>query len=260
MATTQKTDQTGSIIILNYKTNDLVLQLIHKLSPSNNWHIIVVDNSPDKSIVNSLSSTVQYISTGKNLGYAGGNNLGIKESKGEWVLIANSDIEISINQIDTLVKEADKNNSSIATPQLISKDGSQQQSVGYFDSLLANPINSVFARPRFITPINDQNMQVDLVTGACILVKKHVFDIVGMFDDKTYFMYFEDIDWSLRLKKTGIPILYVPSVKIIHYGGASSDQDAHQKNTNYQQGLKNYIRKHRGVIVEKINEMCGFFK
>jgi GT2 family glycosyltransferase len=260
MATTQKTDPTGSIIILNYKTNDLVLQLIQKLSPADNWHIIVVDNSPDTDIQHNIPPQVQYMSTGKNLGYAGGNNVGIKASKGEWVLIANSDIEISIDQINTLVKEAENNNSSIVAPLLISKDGSKQQSAGYFDSFFANPVNSIFARPRFIAPINNENMHVDLVTGACILVKKHVFDTIGMFDDKTYFMYFEDIDWSLRLKKEGIPILYVPSVRVIHYGGASSDQDARQKNTNYQQGLKNYIRKHRGVIIEKINELCGFFK
>lgn len=260
MAIHQEKHPIGSIIILNYKTDDLVLKLIKRLSPHDNWEIVVVDNNPDKSIVQRLPSAIQYIHTGQNLGYAGGNNVGIEKAKGEWILIANSDIEITIDQINTIVKEAEKDNNLVAAPALVSKDGLLQQSVGYFDSFSKHIINNIFARPRFITPTNSQSMNIDLVTGACILVHKKVFDTIGMFDDKTYFMYFEDIDWSLRLKKEGIHILYVPSVRVIHYGGASSDQDARQKNVNYQQGLKNYIRKHRGVIIEKINELCGFFK
>ncbi len=260
MAIHQEQHPIGTIIILNYKTDDLVMQLVNRLSPHDNWDIIVVDNSPDKSLVNRLPPTVQYIFNGQNLGYAGGNNVGIKSANGDWILILNSDIEITIDQINSLVKEAEKTNTSVIAPVLFSKDGSVQQSVGYFDSFSKNPINYIFARPRFITAPDYENMQVDLVTGACILVQKKVFDTIGMFDDKTFFMYFEDIDWSLRLKKAGIPILYVPSVQVVHYGGASSDQDARQKNLNYQQGLKNYIRKHRGIVIETINEICGFFK
>lgn len=260
MAIHQEKHPIGSIIILNYKTDDLVVKLIERLSPSNNWEIIVVDNNPDKSIVHRLPSAVQYISTGRNLGYAGGNNVGIKASKGEWILIANSDIELTMDQINCLVTEAEKTHNSVVAPALISKDGSAQQSVGYFDSLNKNIINYMFARPRFITASSSQNMDVDLVTGACILVKEDVFDKVGMFDDKTFFMYFEDIDWSLRLKNAGIPILYVPTVKVVHYGGASSDQDARQKNKNYQEGLRKYIRKQRGILVEKINNVLGLLK
>ena len=88
-----------------------------------------------------------------------------------------------------------------------------------------------------------------------MLIHKSVFEKIGLLDDKKFFMYFEDIDFSYRLHKAGIKVLYCPKIKIIHLGGASSDQDTRQKNKNYQHGLQTYLNKHRGSVICWINNI-----
>jgi len=117
----------------------------------------------------------------------------------------------------------------------------------------------LFARPRFLHCQNiDRPSVVDFLTGAVMLIHRSVFDIVGTLDDKNFFMYFEDLDFSYRLHEAGIKILYCPEVKIIHLGGASSDQDTRQKNKNYQHGLTAYLKKHRGDFAVWINNKFHF--
>jgi GT2 family glycosyltransferase len=87
-----------------------------------------------------------------------------------------------------------------------------------------------------------------------------VFEKAGYLDEENYFMYFEDIDWSYQMYKNNIKILYVPQVKIIHYGGESSKKDPDKKNAYYEKGLKTYLKKNRGWLIMKLNSFVHILK
>jgi GT2 family glycosyltransferase len=263
MADIQTRAKELSIIIVNYNTPDLVQSLLTALT-SNVFEIIVVDNSPTKALERTISTLypqVIYLPFAQNVGFAGGVNAGIQKSTKEWVLLVNTDTTINSEQINELVEAAQKSKAEVAAPQLITGSGMAESSVGYFDSFMINPINVLFARPRLVNPDTiNATTQVDTATGGVLLIKKSVFKEVGMFDDKNFFMYFEDIDFSLRLKQKAIPILFVPTVQIKHSGGKSSDQSPDQKNTNYQKSLNNYLLKHRGRFILMLNTLLGVLK
>lgn len=252
-----------SIIILNYKTDDLILNLLSHLEKKSGVEIIIVDNSPDnilsKKIVN--RSDIRYFFIGKNLGFSGGNNFGIKRAAGDWILLLNSDTIVSTSDLLRLLLITQASHRLVAAPKLLTKSKNIQNNVGYFDGLFENPINYLFVRPRFVdcSKITSE-VDVDLLTGAAMLIHRSVFNKVGLLDEERFFMYFEDIDFSLRLHKAGIKVLYVPSVQVVHLGGASSNMNTKQKNINYTSGLKAYLTKHRTFAVNYLNNIFHFFK
>jgi GT2 family glycosyltransferase len=251
-----------SVIILNYKTDELILNLVSSLTPHTKMEIIIVDNSPKNSLESKLPkrNDLSYFFTGENLGFSGGNNFGISSAKGEWMLLLNSDTKTNTQYLLKLLEITIINRHLVSCPKLIQLDGKIQNNVGYFDSFQKNLLNKIFARPRFIDCSKiTSNTTVDLLTGAAMLVHKSVFKKIGLLDDNNFFIYFEDIDFSYRLNRVGTKVLYVPEVTVTHYGGASSDQDSRQKNKNYQQGLQTYIIKHRGFIINFVNNIFHLF-
>ena len=263
MAVLQKTTTRVSVVIVHYKTDELTLKLLSGLPKQTGAEVIVVDNSPEptlKSVIKAKHPHVSYIFAGKNLGFAGGNNLGIKSARGEWVCILNSDTVTSWDSLFSLIDTAEKHSYLLAAPLLQNK-GMIEHNVGYFDTVLKHPVNGLLARPRMIdTSVITRETAVNIATGAALLVHTSVFEKIGFLDDQHYFMYFEDIDFCYRLHKAGIPILYVPQVRITHYGGASSDKDPAKKNDNYLKGLDAYLTKHRGSLVRSINARLKLFQ
>lgn len=250
-----------SVIVVNYKTDDLILDLLRGISPNPLVEIMIVDNSPENTLEKKLPKrhNLLYHFADANLGFSGGNNLGISRAKGEWFFLLNSDTITSTKDILHLMNITIKNKFLVSCPKLIQPDGIVQNNVGDFNSFFKNPINYIFARPRLINCTNIlTNTTVDLLTGAAMLIHKSVFEKVGFLDDKNFFMYFEDIDFSFRLHGAGIKVLFCPEVKIIHFGGASSDQDTRQKNINYQKGLQTYLTKNRGFLINTINNLFHF--
>jgi len=250
-----------SIITINYQTDDLVVNLVKKLVPRLGVEIIIVDNSPTDSLHHKLSkrSDIRYFFTGKNLGFSGGNNFGLARARGEWLLLLNSDTLVTTAEILRMLEHTRRQGYLVSAPKLIQPDGKIQNNVGYFDSFLKHPLNYLFARPRFLKCSSiKEPIQVDLLTGSAMLIHNSVFKQIGLLDEKNFFMYYEDIDFSYRLHQKGVPVLYDPDVRILHLGGASSDQDTRQKNKNYQHGLTVYLTKNRGYLYAKINNLFHF--
>lgn len=250
-----------SVIVVNYKTDDSILDLLRGISPNPSIETVIVDNSPENTLEKKLPKRhdLLYFFPDANLGFSRGNNFGISKSHGDWFFLLNSDTVTNTKDILRLLNETNKNKFLVSCPRLIQPGGVVQNNIGYFDRFFRNPINYIFARPRLIncTKIST-NTTADLLTGAAMLIHKSVFEKVGLLDDKKFFMYFEDIDFSYRLYKAGMKILYCPSVSITHLGGASSDQDIRQKNKNYQHGLQTYLKKHRGALINWINNIFHF--
>lgn len=223
-----------SIIILNYKSKELVKNCLKNLKASGlnmNYEVIVVDNGSNDGIEGLLQkkfSDVKLIRLEENKGYSAGNNDGIKEAKGKYILILNPDITVLQGAVQQIYEFMEKNlEAGITAPQLLSPDGSIQQSCMRFYNFLT----PVYRRLKFFKKLNfvkkeldrfemrewDHNStkEVDWMLGACLMVKKEVFDKVGFFDDK-FFLFFEDTDLCRRVQLAGYKIYYLSDAKVIH--------------------------------------------
>jgi GT2 family glycosyltransferase len=250
-----------SMIVVNYHTPDLVLHLMSTLYDSS-LEMVIVDNSPTIELERQLARHPKaiYIKNGRNLGFAGGVNAGLKVANGEWVYLLNTDANTTPSDVLALMHTAQEHHALVAAPQLVRDDESIEKNVGYFSSSLSHALDWLLARPRLIDPqLLTIPTNVDVATGGALLVHKSVFEKIGTFDAKHFFMYFEDIDFSLRLNSNRVSILYVPAIRVRHSGGGSSDQDLTTKTQNYLTSLHAYVLKHRGPFMAWLNTKLRLF-
>lgn len=224
-----------SIIILNYKTKNLLRLCLKNLLEINinfDYEIIVVDNnSQDGSceMVEEFYPQVKLVKAKHNRGHAIGNNLGIEQAKGKYLLIINTDIiftdHTDFNKIINFLNINPK--IGILGPKLLNGDGTLQ--------------NSCYRRYNFFTPLyrrtplgkmkfaqkdlnrhlmwdfdHQKSMEVEWVLGACMFIRKEFLDKYGNFDER-FFLYFADYELCDRAKKAGYLIYYFADAKIIHY-------------------------------------------
>jgi GT2 family glycosyltransferase len=230
------------VVIVNYRTPDLVIQCLKALLPElkgTDAKVVVVDNnSQDDScemIQNWISNDchtkmVSIISSQDNCGFSGGNNVGIKKFEAQFYLLLNSDTYVRKGAIsrmlDTAVKYPD---AGIISPRLEWPSGEGQESCFRFHS----PI-SEFARAaqtgvidrlliKYLVPLHlkDEISEPQWTSFACVLIKRKVFCNVGLLDDG-YFMYFEDIEFCHRALKSGWKVLNDYRARVVHLRGGSS--------------------------------------
>lgn len=242
-----------SIIIISFNTKEFTLQCIKSilLNPlSVNFEIVVVDNNSEDGTVYALEKEfrdidlLRIIKMPQNLGFSKANNIGVKFSKGNFLLFLNSDTLIVDNSIDKLldfIKSDEK--IGIVGPKLINPDGSfQPQSKRGIPTLSASflyflklykifPKSKIFGE--YLQTYKDENSisEVPCISGSCMLVKKSIFEKVSGFDER-YFLHFEDIDLCLKFSKAGYKIYYYPHAKVIHFKGKSS-VDSHKMVNKY---------------------------
>lgn len=262
MAVLQEKTHELSIVMLNYHTDEYTLKLLDTLPPRKGMEIIIVDNSLHQGLEEKLPKRddIMYIFSGKNFGFAGGNNQGIQKAHGEWIMLLNNDTLSNTRDLFRLIEITKEAGHLVSTPRLINSDGTWQQSVGYFDPHQKNIVNHLFARPRYLDKDVKKKCEIDFAHFTAILLHRSVFKTVGLLDDSTYFMYFEDIDFCQEMKKKNISILYVPEITLTHFGGASSDLDKKQKNINYTTSLRRYLEKHRGSLISDLNSVAKILK
>jgi len=241
-----------SIIILNYNTKDITLNCIKSILKNTrnvNYEIVLIDNASRDGSVKMLSEfsskhkNIKFIKNKKNLGFAKGNNVGIKKAKGEYILLLNSDTIIDSNVISGMTEWMDRHlEVGISSCKLLNKDGSVQGTGGYFPILHRvfawMTIEDIPGMENIIKPFhplrskffykNDKfyskAREIDWLTGAFLFVRKKVFEQVG-FIDEDYFMYTEDTDFCYRAKTAGWKVMYLPRWSIIHLGGQSSTSE-----------------------------------
>jgi len=229
-----------SIIILNYKTQGLVKQCLKNLMANMAnlaYEIIVVDNNSDDGVEIMLKEKfpeVKFIQTGKNLGFAAGNNVGIKQAQGKYLMILNPDISVLNNSIDTMIKFMDAHPEiGLAGPRLVNPNGTFQVSCRTFIEtkhilLLRTPLCKLaFAKnilDKHLMADFDRlsNKEVDCLHGACLLARKSVVDKIGPFDER-YFMYVEDIDWCRRFWDAGFKVYFIGKAEMVHLLEKASD-------------------------------------
>lgn len=217
-----------SIIIVNYKSREKLIACLDSISRSDltglNYEVIVVENNSGDDLSNLNYSNLKLIVSPENLGMGGGNNLGIKNSSGEYILISNPDIIFEVDTIKKLYEyfKADKNIGLIG-PRLINPDGSLQYSCVrfpkiYIPLLRRTAIGLLFPGilDRYSMKHLDHNQiqKVDWLLGACFMVRRE--EIADKLFDERYFMYFEDVDLCRQINTRGQSVIYYPIVQVIH--------------------------------------------
>ncbi|HZY44238.1 MAG TPA: glycosyltransferase family 2 protein, partial [Anaerolineae bacterium] len=224
------------------------------------FETIVVDNaSTDDSVamVRSKYPNSIVITNLTNLGFTGGNNLGIQAAHGRYVMVLNPDAEIVDAAIDQMIDYLDAHAEVGAIgPQLLNPDRSVQSSRRRFPTMLTGIFESTWLQG--IAPRNvlhrfymddvspDAVQEVDWLTGACTIFRRSVLDQVGIYDEANFFMYSEEIDLCRRIKAASHSIVYLPAAQVIHFIGQSSDQVVAARQLYFQTSKVNYFRKHHG--------------
>ncbi|SHH34062.1 glycosyltransferase family 2 protein [Tepidibacter thalassicus] len=257
-----------SIIIVNYKTYKLTKQTINSIIEKDhnfNYEIILVDNASNDGSVDKLErefkqkiddNIIKIVKNEENLGFSKANNIGIKISKGEYILTLNSDTVIVDDCLRKCLEYIKKDNNIGALGcKVLLPNGkidksckrgfpTPQASLFYmlkFDRLFPN--NVKFGQYN-LTYLNENEInEVDSLVGAFMIVPKKVISEVGMFDED-FFMYGEDIDWCYRIKKAGYKVIYYPKAQIIHYKGSSSRKKRFKTIYEFHRAMYLFYNKH----------------
>jgi GT2 family glycosyltransferase len=230
-----------SIIIINYKSLDLIrdcLRSIYASNPSISFEIIIVNNDDLREMDNPLLSEfpyIRWIDMRYNAGFARANNEGIREAGAETVLILNPDTIIPPNALDDSYRSFIKSEYVACGVQLLNEDSSPQISGNYF---MSGGLNYLLPLPyigKFIRALgnlfsvkaphvadSDAVIEVDWINGAFLMVKQSAIRSVGLMDED-FFLYAEEAEWCARLRKIGKLCIF-GQVKVFHLQGISSNE------------------------------------
>ena len=211
-----------SIIILNWNGKEDTIECLESLRKLDypNYEIIVVDNgSTDGSceIFKKNYPYVKLIENEKNLGVAEGNNLGIYQAKGEYILLLNNDIVVDRNLLNELLTVLESNPEiGIVGPTMYYYDDPKRIWFGGGGKICWNRGKTNILRSNEIDNGQFEKItEVDYIVSCALLTKKELFKKIGYMDSK-YFAYFDETDWCVRAHKAGYRVLYVPKAKIWH--------------------------------------------
>jgi GT2 family glycosyltransferase len=245
-----------SIIIVNWNTRDLLRDCLSSLfdDPQADYEVIVVDNgSSDGSacMIRHEFPAVQLIENTQNDGYARANNLGIRSSCGRYLLLLNSDTLVSAGALPRLIDFMEQHPTAGACgPRLVRADGRPQSYAFGGDPTLGYLLRRGASQLLLHRPLHDwatsATLAVDWVSGACLLARRAAIQQAGPLDER-FFMYFEDNEWCLRIRKAGWSVYYYPAVEIVHLGGQSLARNP-QAEQVYYQSLTYFYTKHYSLL------------
>mgnify|MGYP001361571071 CR=1 FL=1 len=208
-----------SIIILNYNAGQILLDCFESVIKTNydNFEIIIVDNaSEDKSYrkCKEKFERTRIIENEKNLGYCEGNNIGIREAKGDYIVILNPDTIVESNWIEELISAYSKFGEGLYQPKILSLNEKQVlQSTGN----MLHIFGFGFAKDkgRKDGEGDEEIKKIGYASGTCLFTSRNVLDKVGLLDS-FLFLYHDDLDLGWRASQIGINSYYVPKSKIYH--------------------------------------------
>jgi len=231
------------IVIVNYNSTDHLLRCLRSVYDSLYGlpaEIFVQDNASKDNIdrVTSMFPEVKLSKNIHNVGFAKAVNNALKQGSAPYVVLLNPDTYVGGDFIKSAVRHMEENpDVGILGPKILNEDGSVQGSARRFPTLLT----SLFGRNTLLTKIFPNNrisranilttssdgisaMELDWVSGACMVVRRNALIDVGYLDER-FFMYWEDADWCRRMWRKGWKVVYFPKTFVIHYVGVSSEKN-----------------------------------
>ncbi len=225
-----------SIVVVNLNTKDLTigcLRSIQKQSKDLSFEVLLTDNGSDDGSVDELKklqkepywrNKLTLIFNKTNTGYAKANNQGIKDAKGEYILLLNNDTVVHKDALQNLITFAQNTeDAGVIGSRLLNIDGSLQSSCYHFPTITNAIREYLFGQKGLFekfAPKANNPVEVDSVVGAAFLITPKAKQRVGMLDER-YFAYFEDIDYCRQAWKNGLKVYYLPNSVITHYHGAT---------------------------------------
>ena len=250
------------IIILNYNNPADTIACVEEAKKINyeNYKIVIVDNySTDDSeaLIKDKFPHYTFIQTGANLGYAGGNNIGMKFAKDEgadYICVLNNDVITHPDFLQMLLKYLEANpDVGVVGPRVCEYDEPNLvQSTGAMLDFRTGRVNVLNNRvPE--EQVKGKVVPCDYVGGACLLFHTSILDKVGYFPED-YFLFYEETEWCLNIKQKGLKVICYCDAKVIHKGSASINQVS---------GLSEYFM-YRNVVIfmkrnAKINHRLYFY-
>lgn len=276
-------DLTLSIIVVNYRARDFLracLASVCVLLPADAELIVIDNHSGDGSaeMVSGEFPQARLMANAENLGFAKANNQGIREARGKYVLLLNSDTVVRPGALQTMSSflEAHPEAGGV-TCRLLNSNGSVQACVSrhpgpvmllfrlsgfshlvrgdrtrrwlrrYLGWLLGSTVRS------YLDPYvaGDSPFEVENISGACFMLRRKAIDEVGLLEE-SFFMYFEDMDYCLRLRHAGWKLYYLPQGEIVHFVGRSSGGRMRDFSVHSYRSLFTMYRRHctaRTVLV-----------
>ena len=230
-----------SIIIVNWNSKDYLKNCIASILAATHglkFEIVVIDSGSFdgcKEMLLHLYPEVRFIQSENNVGFAKANNKAFYKAYAQKLLFLNPDTIVKDDAIHKLSQSLEcLPDAGIVGPKLLNSDQTVQLTcIRVFPNILTQILDAeilmrFFPRSRlwgtahlFNQP--ERPSEVDAISGACLMIKRSVFEEVGLFSDD-YFMYSEDIDLCYKVKEAGWKTYYIPSATVVHHGGASSSQ------------------------------------
>ena len=253
-----------SIIFVNFNTSEDILFCIDSISTyvrNLKYEIIIVDNHSKQDQQQILKDNFQNESLyflNYNTGFSYACNYGMIRSRGEYILLLNPDtylIEDSIIKMKLFLENSIE--AGAVGPNLVDVNGGDHMPYGKFPTIKRLIFEALYlhkfqkskikgAEFRNISQTH-KSVEIDWLSGACIMLKRSVYNTVGGFDEQ-FHLYNEDVDWCLRIRKRGWRIYYLPGTKVVHKRGVSTHRDYYVLVTSRFKSRLIYVRKHFSFI------------
>lgn len=273
-----------SIIIVSWNVCDLLracLDSIFRSSLHTDQHtsplqleVIVVDSASTDDTVTMIRQhypSVTLLAQDQNIGFTRGNNIGLQQASGRYLLLLNPDTEVFETTLIDLVRFMDAHPAvGILGPHTLNTDGTTQstrrmfptKTLAFFEStwLQGYAPRSLLSRYYLSDAQDTDTLSVDWVQGSALLARRTVYEQIGALDTG-YVMYFEELDWCKRAHDAGWQASYLGSTRLIHHGGKSADQIGAYKHIYFQQSKLRYYRKYHGwafAHLLRIFLLCSF--
>lgn len=212
-----KTKKLASLIIVTYNHKQFLERCLNSVLIQEYPHeVILVDNcSSDDTVsyVREYFPMVKIVENLSNVGYGAGNNVGVKHSQGEYIVILNPDTIVHEGWLSSLITPLENENNIITTPKILTYDGLTTNTCG----IISHFTGLHFTRGLGSSPERfHEQTPTGGFSGACFAIRKHDYEILGGFDE-IFFMYNEDSDLSWRAFQNGYTIRYIPNSVLRHH-------------------------------------------
>lgn len=219
-----------SIITINYNGLKDTCELIDSIPFNDEMEVIVVDNASQQDEATAIANRfphVKIIRSDKNVGFAGGNNLGIKAARGKYIFFVNNDTVFKDINIQSLIERMESApDIGVVCPKICFAWGNKPiQYAGY------TPLSKITVRNHAIGFGEEDKGQHDrahstpYAHGAAMMIKREVIDKVGLMPE-CYFLYYEELDWSMMITRAGYEIWYEPACTIYHKESQATGQNS----------------------------------
>jgi len=246
------------VYIVNHDTRDLLRRCLRSVLAEGPDEIVVADSASTDGSAEMVAAefpSVTLLRLDDNLGYGGAANRAVGIGRADDILLLNADTVVEPGALDALFAHLDGDERpAILGPRISDPDGSPQTSCFHFPtplhvSLYLSGIyrwipRAPMVRRRTLQGVaGDSPVEVPWVLGAALAFRRDAFLWLGGFDE-TFFMYFEEVDLCYRLRGAGGHVLFVPSARIVHRGGASTERRPVEMGIRFFTSLARFYRKH----------------